>query len=448
MHGSRARSRVAESIDEVDQFAAELDRWFASAAELDALGQYRTQLDTLAAALRPGLRQNRLCLLDVDTGRDAGSVYDECRRADRRTVFLRRLWRWFTVRFDQRRDQRLRNVLRAADEVVWSCWAQTWQLTHAGKPGPAPLPYLDPQLSASATPRVDLPTDLVAVRDAALAAQVRAMPVPVIALPERVVWRPWWLVLLAHETGHHVQYELSPGADEPARDLVMEAAAGAGAGDDEQIRWGRWAIEIFADAYAAVMVGPAIAWAVDELELRGGDGLLRSPTPAYPPPSVRLALLAEATGDPGVAPPAGGGGPLADDVAALLKRVPAVSAALRDVPIGKATLATPAAALPGWRQSAAVWRRQLAGPAEPKPAATVEAARLCVAGGVAAWRERSAGDEAGSAELLRRRLLATLPECGPGGVRAGTVPAAGVVEAAARSVIDAAFSPAVEEVNA
>ncbi|MFC7530844.1 hypothetical protein [Actinoplanes sp. GCM10030250] len=437
MLGSRSVARVAESIDEVDRFIAELDEWFTAAAGVDALGQYTTQLATLSEVVRPALERNREFLSGIATGRDPGEVYDECRRADRRTVFVRRLWRWFAVRFDQRRQPHLEDVLRAADQVVWSCWAQTWQLTGAGKPGPAPLPYLDPQVSASTTPRVDMPHDLLAVRDSVLAGQVRAMPVPVIALPERVAWRPWWLVLLAHETGHQVQFELSPGGAEPARDRVAAAAAEAGAGPDEVLRWETWSVEMFADAYAAVMVGPAISWAVGELELRAGDGQLRSPAPGYPPPLVRLALLAAVTGEPAEEPT-----PAAAGVAGLLARVPRVAAALLTVPVGQQSLAVAAAKAAAWRQASAVWRRQLTAPAEPRPSATVEAARLCVAGAVAAWRD---GTGEKDADLLRRRLLATLPGCGPDGVRAADAPAPRTVRDAARSMTDVLFSPLVEE---
>ncbi|MEU8242654.1 hypothetical protein AB0C07_30740 [Actinoplanes missouriensis] len=441
MHPSRALVRVGESIDEVDRFVTELDAWLGSAPGL--LGRHGTQLSTLSEVLRPALLRNREQLAGIDTGGDAGEVYDACRRADRRTVFGRRLWQWFAVRFDQRRDPRVRDVLRAADEVVWSCWAPAWQLTGAGRPGPAPLPYLDPQISASTTPRQDVPHDLAAVRDSELAAQVRAMPVPVIALPERVAWRPWWLVLLAHETGHHVQFELTPDAGAAAGDVVAEAAARAGADDDEALGWRRWSAEMFADAYAAVLVGPAITWAVGELELRAGDGVLRSPAPGYPPPLVRLALLAAITGEPAAPLPAG-----AARVSGLLDRVPAVAEALLTVPVGGATLAVTAEKAVAWRQTAAVWRRQLTATAEPRPSATVEAARLCVAGAVAAWRTSTAGKTgtgASEAELLRRRLLAVLPACGPSGLRSTSAPPAAVMERAARSVSDALFSPAVEE---
>jgi hypothetical protein len=192
-------------------------------------------------------------------------------------------------------------------------------------------------------------------------------------------------------------------------------------------------------------VGPAISWAVDELELRAGDGVLRSPAPGYPPPLVRLALLAAITGEtPGAGSPDPAGGPLAKDVAGLLTRVPEVAAALLTVPVGAQTLGFAAAKAAAWRQATAVWRRQLTAAAEPRPAATLEAARLCVAGGVAAWRDGD-GQDAARAARLSRRLLATVPECGPSGVRAATAPPSSTVRQAARAVSDVLFSAAVEE---
>ena len=74
MARSRNLSRIAESVDEVDRFAAELDHWFASAAECDALGRYTTQLAALSGVLRPTLARCRDHVVGLAPDRDSGAV--------------------------------------------------------------------------------------------------------------------------------------------------------------------------------------------------------------------------------------------------------------------------------------------------------------------------------------------------------------------------------------
>lgn len=184
------------------------------------MGGHLAQLDLLTNVV--------LGLIDAITARTeaisvalpAGEAYDECRRQDHRLLHARRLWRWYADKLDQRAgpdDDVQTRTLKAADEVVWSCWKTAFTVlgtggSDAGQIGTgeipaAPIPYLAPQFSASATPRADPPDGLRPGQDDLLRAHVERLPVPVVGLPPLASRRPWWLILTAHETSHHVQFE-------------------------------------------------------------------------------------------------------------------------------------------------------------------------------------------------------------------------------------------------
>ena len=207
---------------------------------------------------------------------------------------VRRLNEWYADKYDQRLDERTGVVLRAADEVVRSCWAEPFAAL--GRPAPSgPLAYLDPRFDAAATPRVSVPTDLRAPRDALIGEFVRELPIPTIALPGTSRDEPWWLVLAAHETAHHVQHDLAPGLVARTRDCVADVAGRPPVGDAETgACWGGWAQEVFADACAVLTVGPVAAWAVEELQHAPPRRLVALPAPGsrYPPPAVRTVPMA------------------------------------------------------------------------------------------------------------------------------------------------------------
>ena len=73
------------------------------------------------------------------------------------------------------------------------------------------LPYIEPEYSPMAIPRDDPPPDLAPEADSVLAAFLGKLPVPLISLPPLCVTDPWWLILVAHEVGHHLQFDLCGG---------------------------------------------------------------------------------------------------------------------------------------------------------------------------------------------------------------------------------------------
>src|SRR4029077_9858861 len=79
---------------------------------------------------------------------DTGKVFAACRTSDTRGELVRRVFTYYQEKFDQRRDQTRGPMLRAADEVVWSCWAEPFRNAIYRDPAitmrPAPLPYIEP----------------------------------------------------------------------------------------------------------------------------------------------------------------------------------------------------------------------------------------------------------------------------------------------------------------
>ena len=150
----------------------------------------------------------------LDLALSEGAIYEACRTCDLRLLWLRRVWDFFREKFDQR-DGDLADTLRAADEIVWSCYRQVFDRAKQIAPqltaGPAPLPFIEPRYSPSTFPADLVPAGLQSEIDKPfLREHLNRLPVPVVRLQPACVSGPWWLVYAAHEVGHNVHYDLLP----------------------------------------------------------------------------------------------------------------------------------------------------------------------------------------------------------------------------------------------
>jgi hypothetical protein len=268
---------------------------------------------------------------------------------------------------------------------------------------------------------------------------VRELPVPVIALPASCVDEPWWIVLAAHETGHHVQHDLAEGLTATTRAALHTATSTSPGDDTVAADWQRWAVEAFADAFAVLMVGTAATWAVDELQHAPPAQMLMAPTSSdrYPPAAVRTALLGEVARLVGLDKP----GPGVDDVRGWLAGIPtaevspsvaavverhlavtrAAAAALVDLPVADSTLrglcaTTPRRDVPGGDVDRWAQRLVVVDPTFTQRSAR-SAARTAIAAGVDAYLSTDA-DHAAKFARLRDNLPVLLASCGPPGVLA------------------------------
>jgi hypothetical protein len=428
----RNRVRIDESRQQMLALEDELGAWLAKRRDDDEHHQYHTQLEALETAVRSALAELAPELVAIHPGRAPGEVYDGCRAFDLRVLWLRRVWDFFREKLDQRDDPRLRPVLKAADEVVWSCYrpaflrAQVW--TPGLDAGPAPLPFVESRYSPEAFPRELVPQDLKREVDLTfLQAHLAALPIPLVRLPPTCVESPWGLVYLAHELGHHVQYRLLPG-----RKLVDDSADRIGdavreTAPEAEESWRSWSREIFADFYSVLLMGTWAARAMLELELRGRSAMSATRS-TYPSPLIRVYLmmetarlleltvekelldsllaLAEAT-------------PAQDAERALASRV--AQALLRLQAHGQSVRYLSGYALDHFETDVPDWSRKLRKDGEPEAMETLEAARLATAGTVAAWNEVSAEpDEQERARLrerLRERSLDLIARCREPGKR-------------------------------
>jgi hypothetical protein len=459
--------REAETMAEIgvlrEEVAAWRDRWENDAA-VDA---HRTQLTRLSDVL-DGVITDTEKWLREETGPavGAGAVYEACRKADELTLHARRLWRWYADKIDLLQGEPATpaaRMVRAADELIWSCWKTAWTRLGEGgltvKPPAAPIPYIEATFAASATPRDHVPRDIKpGDDDELLKRHVDQLPITVIALPPGCARRPWWLIIAAHEAGHLVQDEM--GLTEATACQLEAAALGASGGDRELAdQWRTWGRELFADAFSVLLAGPAATWAISELEMRAD--LNYQPAKGislYPPPLIRVAVANEVARLAGI-PEYDPGFPLAardDLVERLLPCVPGVAAALASLaggsgrPLSSLGLEAAGAFQPG--QRIAIWRDSLLGHRQPLTEHTLSAARLCASAGVAAWQliaDRGPNDLdwPAQANQLAGRLLGAIVDCGEDGTRA-TRPATADAGAPASGIARQIFADMVRDITA
>ena len=444
---TRSAIRVEQTRRELDRTQAEIVAWCAKWKALDKRQQFSTPRRLLEDVLTRSLARLRTELDKLPGTREAGAVYAECARFDRNIAWVRRLWQYYAAKFDQRENEKLKRVLDAADEIVWSCYAEAFQNATGGAArGPAPLPYIEPLYSAQATPRVDIPPDLRADVDSEfLFACLEQLPISLVALPAQCVDAPWWLIFLGHEVGHHVQFDLLP-----PRELFVAFGKSLATAVDKAIpgqgdRWKRWSPEIFADAYSVHVVGPWAARAMAELETKDDLAMLTetsSGKSAYPAPWVRLHLLAKLaaaldptdtvalSGSPEVTLPAEAP-PSAVQLRKQAKDAIDAVPEIVDTVVSESvqTLGT-LKNLCGWQLPYFTggglvdqWATALQG--DPKallPEKSLTTPRLIIAGAFAAWSEVSAIEDDHEAERARanltENLLSILPLCAEEGVRA------------------------------
>ncbi len=407
----RLSRRVARSTAAVDALGAEIAAWLTSRRGDPVFRRFSSHLQTLETVLTRMHSRLRTELGSVSGNTAEG--YAHCRRVDRGLATLRRLFLWYAEKYDQRGQSGQQAVLSAADELARSCWSEGFAAV--GRKSPTgPLCFVDNRTDAVARRRCDLPTELKPSADDPLMEFVDRLPIPVIALPEQAVREGWWLVLAAHETGHHVLLDLDLGVAvrQALRGAVPQVLASS---------WVQWHVEVFADVFSVLMVGPAAAWAIDELQF-GPRAEMSLAAGGYPPPLVRLALLGEtlkALGDSAGIPCAAEASLVEDaKTAPHLAVLPDVAAALLDLPLADATLRELALdEVTGTGDRVRSWSRQLIRP-EPAIAAlgNRRAPRVLIAAAVHRYRAlTAAGEPTGG---LHTALLSLLGRSGAQGVLA------------------------------
>jgi hypothetical protein len=457
--------RVESCRLEFERQKKEFGDWFESCRKQDTKEQFATQLDSLESVL---IRAHAKILQELpspSTTLSIGDVYSRCQASEQRQLVLRRLWVYFRDKYDQRNDSVCGPVLAAADEIVWSCYAEIFR--QAQKKDPAierptvPLPYVEPHYSPQATPRVDPPGDL---RDGFFPDLLKQLPIPVVSIPPICISNPWWLVYLGHEVGHHVQFDLLAGSGLVFRfkgllERSLREDSPPEIDDESVTRWLRTDLELFADVFSLLSMGAWSAWALGELALVSD---MLKPVKRYPPGAVRLAFLAQLSKelgmthvdilsglDPGELASPGRNGE--EDSAYKrvartdLALVPKLAAGIARLELdGLGTLKE----LCGWSDNAFRpggdvddWSRGFRGKGHLAARKNIRGARLAISGAVAAWSAIAGIDDEDRRSAERSKLadkvLGIIPDCAEPGTRAAGETSTPVLEAVGDEVADA-----------
>ncbi|HYO73227.1 MAG TPA: hypothetical protein VEU33_44900 [Archangium sp.] len=297
------RCRRERAREELRAFGHDLGVWLELRRDKDVGQQYGSQLNSIEDCLGSARKVLDEQLEALDGTLPPERFYEECLWLELRVLWLRRLWRFFRERFDQRDDAVMGPILRAADEVVWSTWQPVSEYARlmglSFQAMPAPLPFIDLEHSPALTRAVELvPRELKRDAGEVLLSRLRRLPVPVIHLPVMCIHSPWWLVFIGHEVGHQAQLFL--GLEDSFPECVGQAVRaheegrGSAYALEDSLRWKGWAREIFADVFSLVAMGTAALWAIAEFVWRPPECMRESYDRRYPPAAIRLELMAQA----------------------------------------------------------------------------------------------------------------------------------------------------------
>lgn len=452
--------RVTRALTELDRLRTEHEAWLARRRKAAEAERYKSQLDAVDELIRCGTEQLAAGLAAIDLSQPEGTIYEVCRAFDLRVLWLRRVWQFFKEKFDQR-DGELANTLRAADEIVWSCYRQVFERAHVLasqlKAGPPPLPFIEARYSPSMFPADLVPAGLRSEVDRPFLRQhLNRLPIPVVRLQPACVSGPWWLVYTVHEVGHCVQYDLLAGHAlvELYRELLEHAVRDSGGDDADAARWGNWSKEIFADLFSVLMIGPWAIWAMVELELQT-DKAMTERRDYYPAGAVRLALLDRAATALGLDTKQALRGVEPDRIAACS------ATATRDVGFVDAVVAASLAPLPSLTVSLASLCnfspadfQRTSGGARPEVQAiraaltaghrvvaerSLGGPRFAAVAALAAWSDLMTSADEAERSRLADATLRLVTDSGPPGTRAAgaTTGAAGSAADLVRSLLDA-----------
>jgi hypothetical protein len=200
---AQTQNRKGQSQIELARVSAAVKEWVNRQRNYDRddndiyVGRHKTQLETIESVLMEAFDALRRYVDASDTCTEAGTFYAELLGYDEAIVGLERVWEFFRDKLDQRdRNRRERPVLRAADEVVWSCSRQVFKLLSgdtASRQGPASLKYVAPEYSPAGLQSDRPPSSLTLGTDLDfLEGFTKTLPVPLVRLPPWTVDSPWW----------------------------------------------------------------------------------------------------------------------------------------------------------------------------------------------------------------------------------------------------------------
>jgi hypothetical protein len=431
------RARRDQVVSELDRLRQELQRWYEDRTAADRhqdgspRGQYHSQLQAIWSEVSGAAQLLATDLENLNLGENVAALYQRCASNEKQIYWLWRVWYFFRDKFDQREDCRFRGVLRAADEVVWSCYRPFFELPgFENRRPPAPLPYIEPAFSPSALRRDQRQVLDRKEQDFLLVKKAFAeLPVPLIKIPITSVHNPWALVLIGHEIGHIIEPLLEENFNRTFAEAIGGSVELAGGSKEDAIAWNGWADEIFADLYCILTMGNWAVWAMAQFEASTPEIMSRRRI-VYPAPYARLELMRTLANrlhvptEPFELRPDGSpelqrdlklGQSVADAILALPK-IGELAAALPFEPSAYAT--NGAGAKPAEVEH---WACYLQGLAASPISNKVRSARMVTAGGAQVWSQTIYVEDFPQAvdqsQALATKIIARITEAAAPGVR-------------------------------
>jgi hypothetical protein len=284
--------RRSQTLAELDRLRDDLCVWIDRRKRCDPRGQYSSQLIAIKKEIGDAIEALREAVAAASRGTATGEMFRRMAADDRRIIWVRSAWDYFRQKFDQRDDPTLQPVLRAADEVVWSCYKPFFG--SSAKLPPAPLCCIDPSYAPTSV-RPDQAAHQFErtseIDEGPLASYLKALPIPILRLPPGVASSPWTLALIGHETGHFIQRMMEDAAEffDWMSSQVEAAVERAGGGEADKSAWRRCTEEIFADWYFVLTMGQWAVWAIAPWTV-GPDDVMLKRQRFYPSPVARLRL--------------------------------------------------------------------------------------------------------------------------------------------------------------
>lgn len=354
---------------------------------------FRAARDVLLAAA--GRLGARAAAIDV-TG-DAGGVHAACRHVTHAAVALERLWSAVADTMTQRTgDSPHAALLRAADEVAWSCY----------RPVIRGLPPSHPAHRHAVVP-------LAALGDAALPPGASLLPLATVRLPAHCVSGPWWMVTIAREVAHHLCQQLE--LDAHVADGIHQCASG----------WQAWGPVLFADAFWVYTAGPWAIWALAEAHW-DEPAALQQASACMPAPALRLAVMTSLARRAGMDVPRAPVAPSAQPVA-LIEAVAAFLEAPLPGQLGRLQdlcAFEPGAFADGGKVQC--WAEGLRADEPVEPSRNINDARHMASAAVSAWMALSSDADPHRREhgrqALQRAATRAVRDCAEPLTRTGTPP--------------------------
>ncbi|MGP3999400.1 hypothetical protein [Streptomyces sp. 8N706] len=300
--------REAEVGHIVTSLREELGEWSKAVAVAGSWDKQQSQVESVVRILSSGLDR-----IDGMPGSDRAA------KAPELVLDLHHVWDFMRGKLTQRQILRYKQFLDVADELAWAVYepvrvAANEQLALKEPP----LTFLSREPVPFAAARGSGFADLLPAGGLRTRGGVEAsshLPFPVIGVPWTANRHLPAVLVIAHETGHHLEDDFTLGPS------LRTRLSGAGLPPERAVAWERWLGEVFADVCATLACGAAYVWvlsdalaAAGQADAGSGAGMER-----YPPARLRLmacrAALAEYEAGPAGrgAALAGGGRSLAGD---------------------------------------------------------------------------------------------------------------------------------------